>query len=112
MITEALDALGPQVAEVGAEIVVVDDASTDGTALVVASGLRRYEVVGASPFGPIGGGQGAVPRDYRDALDALGRGPAPRRGPGLHPSRMGGPRGLGGPRGPGPGGRRPGTRPR
>lgn len=83
-----------------------------GVTLVVASGLRRYEVVGASPFGPIGGGRGAVPRDYRDALDALGRGPAPRRGPGLHPSRMGGSRGLGGPRGMGPARRRPGTRPR
>jgi hypothetical protein len=65
-----------------------------GAALVVASIMRRYEVGGG-----FGAGQGpgyrrrnAVgfggPRDYRDALDALGRGPAPRRGPGLHPSRL------------------------
>ncbi|MDQ2678095.1 MAG: DUF5317 domain-containing protein [Actinomycetota bacterium] len=54
-----------------------------GIALVTASVTRRYEV---------GGGRRprrrSGPNDYRNALDALGRGPAPRRGPGLHPSRM------------------------
>ncbi|MFM7063135.1 MAG: DUF5317 family protein [Actinomycetes bacterium] len=64
-----------------------------GMCLVASSVVRRYEVRAASPFGPIGGGRGPAPRDYRDALDALGRGPAPRKGPGLHPSRMAGPRG-------------------
>jgi hypothetical protein len=61
-----------------------------GLTLVVANVMRRYEVGGPSrsargernPLGFDG------PRDYRDALDALGRGPAPRRGPGLHPSRL------------------------
>ena len=64
-----------------------------GICLVASSVVRRFEVRAASPFGPIGGGRGPAPRDYRDALDALGRGPAPRKGPGLHPSRMAGPRG-------------------
>ncbi len=66
-----------------------------GIALVLASVMRRYEVGGASSFssrggrGGRGGGLGFDgPRDYRDALDALSRGPAPRRGPGLHPSRL------------------------
>ena len=65
-----------------------------GTALVIASIMRRYEVGGGFSPGPGPGyrrrsatGFGG-PRDYRDALDALGRGPAPRRGPGLHPSRL------------------------
>lgn len=65
-----------------------------GAALVVASIMRRYEVGGGFSSGPGPGyrsrnatGFGG-PRDYRDALDALGRGPAPRRGPGLHPSRL------------------------
>lgn len=66
-----------------------------GLALVVASVVRRYEVGGG--FGSMSSGPGyrsragigyGGPRDYRDALDALGRGPAPRRGPGLHPSRL------------------------
>ncbi len=60
-----------------------------GLALVTASVLRRYEV-GAGGGGRPGVGRGG-PRDYRSALDALGRGPAPRRGPGLHPSRLDGP---------------------
>ncbi len=67
-----------QVISIGDVLVLV------GLALVVASVLRRYE--GGRPVGGGGRGQG----DYRSALDALGRGPAPRRGPGLHPSRMSG----------------------
>ncbi len=67
-----------QVISIGDVLVLV------GLALVVASVLRRYEV--GRPVGGGGRGQG----DYRSALDALGRGPAPRRGPGLHPSRMSG----------------------
>jgi hypothetical protein len=72
-----------------------------GLTLVTASVVRRYEVAGGlrvgssygrrtpgrAGRGPIGSLGGA--RDYRNALDALGRGPAPRRGPGLHPSRLG-----------------------
>lgn len=58
-----------------------------GIALVTASVVRRYEVRGGRPVTYRGGGLGG-PRDYRSALDALGRGPAPRRGPGLHPSRL------------------------
>lgn len=88
-----------------------------GITLVTASVARRYQVGGGySSFGGNGrfNGRGG-PSDYRSALDALGRGPAPRRGPGLHPSRLpkrsgarrrppvGGP--VGGPVG------RPGTRP-
>ena len=52
-----------------------------GICLVTASVVRRYEV--GSGRGRRGG-----PMEYRSALDALGRGPAPRRGPGLHPSRL------------------------
>ncbi|MEX0768623.1 MAG: DUF5317 family protein [Microthrixaceae bacterium] len=54
-----------------------------GMTLVTASVLRQYQVGGGSPRT---GGRNAS-TDYRSALDALGRGPAPRRGPGLHPSR-------------------------
>ncbi len=69
-----------------------------GLALVTASVLRRYEVRsirrgagaprGSSALGPgrsgvVGGSRGS----YSQSLSALGRGPAPRRGPGLHPSR-------------------------
>jgi len=81
-----------------------------GIALVTASVVRRYEVGGGqSGFGGRGltagrGGRFGGPRDYRTALDALGRGPAPRRGPGLHPSRLSA-------QGPGRR-RRPGTDPR
>lgn len=66
-----------QVISIGDVLVLI------GLALVVASILRRYEV-----GRPAGSGRGHG--DYRSALDALGRGPAPRRGPGLHPSRMSG----------------------
>ena len=65
-----------QVISIGDVLVLV------GLALVVASVLRRYEV--GRPSGPGRGSSG----DYRSALDALGRGPAPRKGPGLHPSRL------------------------
>lgn len=59
-----------------------------GLVLVSASVVRRYEV-GGGPRRPVRGGSfQRGPRDYRTALDALGRGPAPRRGPGLHPSRL------------------------
>jgi hypothetical protein len=93
-----------------------------GITLVTASVARRYQVGGGySSFGGNGrfNGRGG-PSDYRSALDALGRGPAPRRGPGLHPSRLpkrtsarrrppvGGPAGRPGSR---PGGR-PGSGPR
>ncbi|MEI2640363.1 MAG: DUF5317 family protein [Microthrixaceae bacterium] len=56
-----------------------------GTALVTSSVLRLRGVSGRmSPFtNPRGSG-------YSNALDVLGRGPAPRRGPGLHPSRLNG----------------------
>ncbi|CAB4997316.1 unannotated protein [freshwater metagenome] len=54
-----------------------------GITLVTASVLRQYQVGGGSPRS----GMRSAPNDYRSALDALGRGPAPRRGPGLHPSR-------------------------
>ena len=54
-----------------------------GITLVTASVLRQYQVGGGSPRS----GMRNAPNDYRSALDALGRGPAPRRGPGLHPSR-------------------------
>ncbi len=63
-----------------------------GVVLVTASVARRYQVGGggASNYESRNGlrlvGR-AGPTDYRSALDALGRGPAPRRGPGLHPSR-------------------------
>lgn len=65
-----------------------------GIALVTASICRQFEVPGGRSRGP-GGGRPirSGPSDYRSALDALGRGPAPRRGPGLHPSRLPGDRG-------------------
>lgn len=66
-----------QVISIGDVLVLV------GIALVTASVLRRYEV-GRRPAPRGRGGPG----EYRSALDALGRGPAPRRGPGLHPSRL------------------------
>lgn len=50
-----------------------------GLVLVTASVLRRYEVRSVS----------TTPASYTRALSALNRGPAPRHGPGLHPSRMG-----------------------
>lgn len=53
-----------------------------GIALVISSLTRRYHV-GGRPPNPQRGGRG-----YNDALSALSRGPAPRHGPGLHPSRM------------------------
>lgn len=62
-----------------------------GIALVTASVARQYEVGGAGRAfrnGARGSGGGRGQRDYASALDALGRGPAPRRGPGLHPSRL------------------------
>jgi hypothetical protein len=76
-----------QVVSIGDVLVLV------GLCLATASVVRRYEVRGAgrSPFHQASSrGRGGLggPRDYRNALDALGRGPAPRRGPGLHPSRM------------------------
>ena len=67
-----------QVISIGDVLVLI------GLALVVASILRRYEV-----GRPTGAGRRGGSGDYRSALDALGRGPAPRKGPGLHPSRMG-----------------------
>ncbi|MHB1137540.1 MAG: DUF5317 family protein [Microthrixaceae bacterium] len=75
-----------------------------GICLVTASVVRRYEV--GSGRSSRGG-----PMEYRSALDALGRGPAPRRGPGLHPSRME-PRGSGQRGGRPPGRRGPGSAPR
>lgn len=64
-----------------------------GVVLVTASVARRYQVGGGSSHSyesrnglRLVGRSG--PTDYRSALDALGRGPAPRRGPGLHPSRL------------------------
>ncbi len=73
-----------------------------GVCLVTASVVRRYEVAGRTAgialvgtgsayrsAGTRGSGGFGGPSDYRTALDALGRGPAPRRGPGLHPSRLG-----------------------
>ncbi|HTN99754.1 MAG TPA: DUF5317 family protein [Microthrixaceae bacterium] len=66
-----------------------------GTCLVTASVMRVYQVGG----GRRGYAGRRGPQDYSVAMEALGRGPAPRRGPGLHPSRMNqkGPQ-LGGPR--------------
>jgi hypothetical protein len=63
-----------QVISIGDLIVLV------GLVLVTSSVVRRYEVGGRPPV---------ASASYRKALDALGRGPAPRRGPGLHPSRLG-----------------------
>lgn len=66
-----------------------------GVVLVTSSVTRRYQVGGGgiSNYDHRGGGLRLVSSrggttDYRSALDALGRGPAPRRGPGLHPSRL------------------------
>jgi hypothetical protein len=59
-----------------------------GLVLVTASVVRRYEVGGGPRRSSRGNSFQRGPRDYRTALDALGRGPAPRRGPGLHPSRL------------------------
>ncbi len=56
-----------------------------GLALVTASVMRRYEV-GRRRQGRPGPGARS---GYSDSLSALGRGPAPRKGPGLHPSRLG-----------------------
>lgn len=74
-----------------------------GVALVTASVMRRFVVGGGhgSRRGSVARRSGG-PRDYRNALEALGRGPAPRRGPGLHPSRLPKARAR----------RRPGNRPR
>jgi hypothetical protein len=60
-----------------------------GYVLTIAAVLRRRKVRR--------GASGA--RGYGTAIAPLGRGPAPRKGPGLHPSRMG-PAGI--PRGPMP----------
>lgn len=74
-----------------------------GVALVTASVMRRYHVGGRRTTRRGGSRRrSGGPGDYRDALEALGRGPAPRRGPGLHPSRLPRERGR----------RRPGNRPR
>lgn len=70
-----------QVISVGDILILV------GIPLVTASILRGM-VVGQHRR-PHRGGLGAT--GYADSLSALGRGPAPRRGPGLHPSRLGGP---------------------
>lgn len=71
-----------QVISIGDVLVLV------GIALVTASVLRGYEVGRRPGRGPSGPGRRGRPGDYRSALEALGRGPAPRRGPGLHPSRL------------------------
>ncbi len=56
-----------------------------GLSLVTASVMRRYEVRG----GGHGRSRGRSPGgSYTDSLSALSRGPAPRKGPGLHPSRL------------------------
>ncbi len=75
-----------------------------GIALVTASVMRRFVVGGGrgSRRGGASSRRSSGPRDYSNALEALGRGPAPRRGPGLHPSRL--PKGRAR--------RRPGNRPR
>jgi hypothetical protein len=57
-----------------------------GLALVTASVMRRYQVRGAR-HGRSAGRRGTG--TYTQSLSALGRGPAPRKGPGLHPSRLG-----------------------
>jgi hypothetical protein len=56
-----------------------------GLALVVSSVLRRYRV---RSTGGMGGRSSAAPGAFNRALSALDRGPAPRKGPGLHPSRL------------------------
>jgi len=73
-----------QVISIGDVLVLI------GIALVTASVLRRYEVGRPSTGGRSGRGG---PGEYRSALEALGRGPAPRKGPGLHPSKLAGPEG-------------------
>lgn len=84
----------------GQVISIGDLAILVGTVLVTSSVLRRRGVPGgADPFSPHHG-----PAGYRNAMDVLGRGPAPRRGPGLHPSRLDGPKGRHRPQ--------PGRRPR
>jgi hypothetical protein len=88
----------------GQVISIGDLLTLAGIALVTASLLRRFEVGGPRRVG--GHGAGAARTDYRTALDALGRGPAPRRGPGLHPSRLDERRR----RRPGPGARQPNRR--
>ncbi|MEZ5238471.1 MAG: DUF5317 family protein [Microthrixaceae bacterium] len=60
-----------------------------GLALVTASVLRRYEVRSTRRSAGSGRPRRGRPGGYSQTLSALGRGPAPRRGPGLHPSRMG-----------------------
>ena len=87
----------------GQVVSVTDLLVLAGITLVTASVARRYQVGGGSS-GFSGGsrfGRGGGPNDYRTALDALGRGPAPRRGPGLHPSRLPQQRGSGRRRPPG-----------
>ncbi|MCZ7631469.1 MAG: DUF5317 domain-containing protein [Microthrixaceae bacterium] len=62
-----------------------------GLTLVTASVMRRYQVRGARARA----GTRRVPsarrgnNTYSQSLSVLGRGPAPRKGPGLHPSRLG-----------------------
>lgn len=62
-----------------------------GLTLVTASVMRRYQVRGTRR-GP-GTGRARSGRTgtgtYTQSLSVLGRGPAPRKGPGLHPSRLG-----------------------
>ncbi len=64
-----------------------------GLALVTASVMRRYQVrsggrSGRGPGGRRGSGGGRGSSGYSQSISALGRGPAPRKGPGLHPSRL------------------------
>lgn len=64
-----------------------------GLSLVTASVMRRYEVRAVRRGGHAHGGpnrsgsRNGSRGSYTQSLSALGRGPAPRRGPGLHPSR-------------------------
>lgn len=87
----------------GQVVSVTDLLVLAGITLVTASVARRYQVGGGSSGFSSGSrfGRGGGPNDYRSALDALGRGPAPRRGPGLHPSRLPQQRGSGRRRPPG-----------
>lgn len=66
-----------QVISVGDLLVLV------GLTLVTASVMRGVVVGGGYRRPARGGGHG-----YSDTLSVLGKGPAPRRGPGLHPSRL------------------------
>lgn len=87
--------LGDTIALPWGQIVSITDLIVlAGVVLVTASVARRYQVGGTSSgFASRGRGGGlGGPGDYRSALDALGRGPAPRKGPGLHPSRLPGER--------------------